>query len=83
MPTTEEIRNFILTELDADVSGEQLTDDVRLIDERIIDSIAIFEMIDFLETRFDIEILDEELLPENFSTIASMTRLVDSKSTDG
>ncbi len=83
MPTTEEIRNFILTELDADVSGEQLTDDVRLIDERIIDSIAIFEMIDFLETRFDIEILDEELLPENFSTIASMTRLVDSKTTDG
>jgi acyl carrier protein len=83
MAANEVIRDFIATELGTDTPREQLTDDARLIDDRIIDSIAIFEVIDFLETEFDIEILDEELLPENFATIAAMTRLVDSKADAG
>jgi acyl carrier protein len=83
MTSNEVIRGFIADELDTTIDRAQLTDDVRLIDEKIIDSIAIFEMIDFLETHFDIEILDEELLPENFATIGTMARLVDSKGTGG
>ena len=43
---------------------------------------AIFEVIDFLEAEFDIEILDEELVAENFRSIAAMGQLVDPKEVD-
>jgi acyl carrier protein len=79
MTTTERIRAFILDELDCSVLPEELTDSTLLIDEKVIDSIAIFEVIDFLETEFEIEILDEELVPEHFRSIAAMGQLVDSK----
>jgi acyl carrier protein len=81
--TTDSIREFIATELDCAVPREELTDDLLLIDQRVIDSIAIFQVIDFLESQFDIEVLDEELLPENFSSINAMARLVDSKGNAG
>jgi len=77
--TTDKLRSFISTELDCAVPLDQLTDDLQLIEEKVIDSVAIFEMIDFLEGEFEIEVLDEELVPENFASIASMARLVDSK----
>jgi acyl carrier protein len=40
-------------------------------------------VIDYLESEFDIEVLDEELLPENFASISAMARLVDGKSQAG
>jgi acyl carrier protein len=83
MSTTDRIRGFIATEIDCAVPADQLTDELLLIDERVIDSIAIFQVIDFLESEFDIEVLDEELLPENFSSIGAMGRLVDGKDQAG
>ena len=77
--TTDKIRRFVATELECAVPIDELTDDLPLIEEKVIDSVAIFEVIDFLEDEFEIEVLDEELVPENFSSIASMARLVDSK----
>jgi acyl carrier protein len=82
MTTTERIRAFILEELDCSVLPDELTNDTLLIDEKVIDSMAIFEVIDFLEAEFDIEILDEELLAEHFRSIAAMGQLVDSKEVD-
>ena len=82
MTTTERIRAFILEELDCSVLPDELTNDTLLIDEKVIDSMAIFEVIDFLEAEFDIEILDEELVAENFRSIAAMGQLVDSKEVD-
>ncbi len=83
MSTTDSIREFIATELDCAVPVAELTGELLLIDERVIDSIAIFQVIDFLESEFDIEVLDEELLPENFSSINAMARLVDGKGQAG
>jgi acyl carrier protein len=77
--TNDKIRNFIATELECSVPIEELTDDLLLIEQRIIDSVAIFQVIDYLEAEFDTEVLDEELLPENFESIGSMARLIDSK----
>jgi acyl carrier protein len=77
--THDSIRQFISTHLDCALPLAELTDDLPLIEEKVIDSVAIFEMLDFLEGEFDIEVLDEELIPENFASIASMARLVEAK----
>ena len=83
MSTQDSIREFIASELDCAVPADQLTNELLLIDERVIDSIAIFQVIDFLESEFDIEVLDEELLPENFASINAMASLVDGKDQAG
>jgi len=40
-----------------------------LVEIGIIDSIGILELINYLGKNFNIEINDEEIIPENFATI--------------
>jgi acyl carrier protein len=44
-----------------------------------LDSLGIEELIDFLEDEYDILFADEELVRENFGSIATLARLVDAK----
>jgi acyl carrier protein len=44
-------------------------DDTSFLDEGIIDSTGILEMVSFLEEEFRISVDDEELLPENLGSI--------------
>ena len=45
----------------------------------IVDSVGIVELIHFVETRFGIEIPDDELVPENIDTIDNIVRYVRTK----
>jgi acyl carrier protein len=54
-------------------------DDDTLVEEGIIDSTGILELIEFLESRFGIEVPEAETVPENLGSIASLTRYVMSK----
>jgi acyl carrier protein len=56
-----------------------LTDEYPLIDGQVLDSLGIYQLVSFLESEFGIEILDQELIPENFGTIGDLARLVSSK----
>jgi acyl carrier protein len=63
------------------VSGETREDE-SLVESGLLDSVAIFNLLNELETRFHVEILDEELDVQNFETVALIARLVGSKLTD-
>ncbi len=54
-------------------------DDDTLVEEGIIDSTGIMELIEFLESRFDIEVSEAETVPQNLGSISSLTRFVMSK----
>ncbi len=73
------IRDFIAGELSWDGAPEDLTADYPLLEKEVVDSLGIFKIISFLETEYDIEIDDEELVPENFESIAKITGLVSGK----
>ena len=45
----------------------------------MIDSTGVLELIGFIEERYEVEIADEEVLPENLDSIASITRFVGEK----
>lgn len=53
--------------------------DDSLLDNGIVDSTGVLELIDFLETRFDIKILDEELVPDNLDSIDKIVAFVGRK----
>jgi acyl carrier protein len=79
MTTQERVRQFIVQEVAPEGGKDQLTDDLPLIENNLIDSLGIFHIVSFLEREFDVEVLDEELIPEHFGTIGSIARLVESK----
>ena len=56
-----------------------LTDEDSLLDAGVIDSLGILDLVGFLEETFGIQASDEDLNPENFDSIATLVRFVESK----
>lgn len=57
-------------------SSKGLTQDLSLLDSGIVDSLGILDLVGFIEEQFGIEAQDEDLVPENFDSIAALTRFV-------
>ncbi len=79
MTTEQRIRTFIRDDLNKGKDVGELADDYPLIESQVIDSLGIFETVQFLEREFGVAVEDEDLLLENFGTIADIARLVGSK----
>ncbi|HQI39725.1 MAG: acyl carrier protein [Ignavibacteriales bacterium UTCHB2] len=60
------IENFLFGEED------QLKLDTDFFDQGIIDSTGVVELVSFLEETFNISIDDEELIPENLSSLKNI-----------
>jgi acyl carrier protein len=59
--------------------GGRLDTDTSFLNEGIIDSTGILELIMFLEETFDVKIEDQELVPENLDSINSIQRFIEAK----
>ena len=67
----DKIRQFIVENfLFGNDNG--LKDDTSFLDEGIIDSTGILELVSFLEEEFSISVEDEELIPENLDSIMNV-----------
>lgn len=74
-----ELTEFIVTNyLFGDIASVPRDDDF-LVEEGIIDSTGILELIEFLESRFGVEVSDSEMVPENLGSISNLTKFVMSK----
>lgn len=73
-----QIRSFIVENF-LFGSDQDLTDETSFLDEGIIDSTGVLELISFLEETFAIQVEDDELIPENLDSINNVTRLIYSK----
>lgn len=73
----EEVRNYLK---EASLSNsEDIKDDTLIFDSGILDSMGLLFLIEFLNEKFEVSIEDEELLPENFETVNSITEFVQRK----
>ncbi|HXA42088.1 MAG TPA: alpha/beta fold hydrolase, partial [Candidatus Solibacter sp.] len=76
---SDAVRDHIrATNIEAELPSD-FDDQTSLLDAGVLDSLAVFKLVAFLEARFGIEIADEELAWENFETIAAVASLVESK----
>ena len=73
------IRRFIRETMLFGDETVDLHDDVPLLDEGIIDSIGVVELVGFVEAEFGIAVAGDELIPTNFDSIRSLAALVDRK----
>ena len=63
--------------------GEALKDDTSFMEEGIIDSTGILELVFFLEESLGITVEDHELVPENMDTLQNISAFVDRKKKAG
>ena len=50
--------------------------DTPLLEKGILDSLGILDVVSFLETEFSMAVNDEELVPENFQTLGTLSAFV-------
>jgi acyl carrier protein len=77
--TAEQVRDFLIEEAHWQGSRAELTDDLPLIENRVIDSMTLLRLVAWLETAFGVEIGDADVVPANFGTIERITGLVGAK----
>ncbi len=76
--TKDKIREFVVENF-LFGSDENLEDNTSFLDEGIIDSTGILELVSFLEEEFSITVEDEELIPENLDSINNVTAYLGQK----
>jgi acyl carrier protein len=78
MEIETQIQEFVATEVAADEAAGVGRDD-DLLDSGLLDSTAITMLVSFIEDRFGVEVEDDELVPENFRSIAAVSAYVAAK----
>ncbi|ESW72977.1 acyl carrier protein [Mesorhizobium sp. M0761] len=72
---SEQIRSFLVSNFYvSDVKA--LLDDASLLDQGIVDSTGVLEIIGFIEETFGITVEDSELLPENLDSIQGIEQYI-------
>ena len=66
--------DYFKEKVDTVVDSETL-----LLDEKVIDSMGVIELVAFLEATYKVEFVDDDLTVDNFKTIGSISNLVISK----
>jgi len=74
-----ELTEFIVTNYLFGDTARVPRDDDSLVEEGIIDSTGILELIEFLGSRFGVEVSESETVPENLGSISVLTKFVMSK----
>jgi acyl carrier protein len=75
-PTESIIRDFILQDILYDKQLSELGSEDSLLESELLDSIAIMQVVAFCEQIFDINIPEEELLPEHFENVRAIAQMV-------
>jgi acyl carrier protein len=79
MAILEKLEQFLLSEIAVDLGKKSLAPDDDLLEQGIIDSMGIMKLITFMEETFGIGIEDDDIIPENFQSLASMVAFVEQK----
>ena len=58
----------------------KFSDDDSFLEQGIIDSTGVLELVAFLEETYHLQVADEELLPENLDSIHNLVRFIERKS---
>jgi acyl carrier protein len=78
MELQQQIRDFVATNFYV-ADPESLEDRTSLLDQGIIDSTGVLEVILFIETTFGVTVEDSEMLPENLDSIERIASYVGRK----
>ncbi len=76
MDVVVDVEQFILSELMTGSAIDAIAPDEDLLASGVIDSHGLLQLVAFLKGRYDVDVADEQLTPENFQTIAAIDAFV-------
>ena len=75
----KDIRDFIATNLLYSTDGFAYTDDASFLQEGIVDSLGVVELVAFVQKQFGVTAAQNDVTPENFDSVAKLAAFVRSK----
>ena len=81
MNTNTKIRDYIAKNLLFSDNGFAYDDDDSFLEEGIVDSLGIMELVMFVEETFKVVIEDHEITPDNFDSVNKLAHYIQSKQT--
>ncbi len=70
----DKIRKFLNDEVLFE-EGAKIADDQALVGD-VLDSLALMQLVEYIEQEFEIEVADEDVTPVNFQTLNDLERYV-------
>ena len=74
------LKQFIMEEYLPESNREEIGDDLNLIENGILDSLAVLKLVAYIEDSYNISLDPSEIDPDNLSTINAIDSLICSKS---
>lgn len=71
-----DVRKFLTDNFPLSAQGFTLGPQDSLIEAGVIDSTGVLELIEFIESRYEIAIPDADVLPENLDSVDSITHYI-------
>ena len=79
MDIKEQIRQYLAQNFLFSNNGFNLGDGASFLDEGIVDSTGVLELVLFVEETFSVEVDDEEIVPDNFDTVNNLAAFIQRK----
>ncbi len=74
MDTGNIIKHYLMEEVISNFVN--LDTDEQLLESGLVDSVSLMKVISFIEEKFNIEIREDDLTPDNFKTINNMVAML-------
>jgi len=75
----QKIRKFIQNNFLFGTCEQEFDDDDSFMENGIIDSTGVLELVSFVEERFGVEVQDDELIPDNLDSVNKLTEYITRK----
>lgn len=75
----EKVRSFIIDNFLFDAEEGDLKNDDSFLEQGIIDSTGVLELVEWLEETFKMTIEDDELVPENLDSVSLIAAFINRK----
>jgi len=76
MSIENQIKTYIVENFLFSDNGYELIEDASFLEEGIVDSTGVLELVMFVEETFDVTVEDEEIVPENFDSVGQLAAYV-------
>jgi acyl carrier protein len=80
MTIEAQIKDYIAKNLLFSEDGFSYSDDTSFLQEGIVDSVGIMELVAFVEDQLGVEVEDQEIVPDNFDSVSRLAAYVRRKS---
>lgn len=81
MSIQTQIKDYISKNLLFSSDGFNYPDDASFLEEGIVDSQGVMELVLFVEENFQVQVKDSEIVPDNFDSVSKLAEYIQRKKT--